>query len=118
MPLPLEPDPRTGAVELSPGQRLSAQILERALRADAAWLWQRIDGGAGLSVRLDEVMWRDGGLGCRLPDRLYTQAPVAGWRALVSDGTREFNYHASADGRWLLCPADRVQPPAPDQMER
>lgn len=118
MPLPLEPDPRTGTVELSPGERLSPQKLERTLRADAAALWQRSDGGAGLSVRLEEVTWRDGALGCRLPDRMYTQAPIAGWRALVSDGAREFSYHASADGRWLLCPAHRVQAPVSDPAVR
>jgi hypothetical protein len=118
MPLPLEPDPRAGTVPLSPGQRPSASELEHALRADAARLWQRSDGGDGLSVRVEAVTWRDGALGCPLPDRLYTQAAVDGWRVVVGDGSRELDYHVSADGRWLLCPANRTQPPLPKPLVR
>lgn len=114
MPLPLEPEPRSGTVVLSPGEMMSAQALERALRKDAASLWQRSDAGAGLIVHLQEVTWRDGALGCPQPDRTYTQALVPGWHARISDGSRQASYHASRSGFWLLCPADRVQPPLPD----
>ena len=109
--MPPEPEPRSGGVKLTPGEPMTAQALERALRADAARDWQRNDGGAGLSVRVEAVTWRNGALGCPLPDRLYTTAHVQGWRAVVSDGPHQATYHASADGRWLLCPADRAEAP-------
>ncbi|MGB2817639.1 MAG: hypothetical protein WBC37_10510 [Burkholderiaceae bacterium] len=115
MPLLVESDPRTGTVELSAGEQLTPQKLERAVRADAAGLWQRTDGGAGLSVRLEGVIWSDGSLGCRVPHRLYTDVPVPGWRAILSDGTRELSYHASSDGRWVLCPAHQAQAPVPER---
>lgn len=118
MPLPLEPEPRSGKVPLSPGERVSAPVLETALRVDAARLWQRSDGGAGLSARAEPVRWGDGALGCPLPDRLYTQAAVAGWRVVVSDGARDLDYHVSADGRWLLCPAGRSQSPLAEPLAR
>ena len=114
LPLPLEPDPRTGAVAMPHGERVTAQVLERAVRTDAASVWTRSDDGVGLSTRVEAVTWRDGALGCPLAGRMYTQMPILGWRVFVSDGSREFVYHASADGRWLLCPPNRVQPPLMD----
>jgi len=109
--MPPEPEPRSGWVELAPGEPMTAPAFERTLRADAARYWQRDDGGAGLSVQVEPVTWRNGALGCPLPDRLYTTAHVPGWRAVVSDGSHRATYHASANGRWLLCPADRTEAP-------
>jgi hypothetical protein len=111
VPISPEPDLRNGRVPLAPGEVMTPQALERALRADAAASWQRQDGGAGLSARIQAVTWRDGALGCPQPDRMYTQALVAGWYALVSDDSRRARYHASRDGHWVLCPDDRAQPP-------
>lgn len=118
MPLPLEPAPRSGRVALAPGEVLTPASLEQALRADAAKLWQRGDAGAGLSLRVQAVTWRDGALGCPQPDRMYTQALVPGWLAVVSDGVRQARYHASRSGFWLECPAQLAQPPLPDEATR
>lgn len=118
MPMPIEPAPRSGTVTLAPGEVMTPQGLERALRADAASLWQRGDDGDGLTVRVQAVTWRDGALGCPQPDRMYTWAPVPGWRALVSDGSRQISYHASRGGFWLLCPSERAQLPLSEDATR
>ncbi len=118
VPVPLEPALRSGKVALAAGEVVAQPALEQALRTDAALLWQRGDGGAGLSVAFQAVTWRDGALGCPQPDRMYTQALVSGWRVLVSDDTRRVSYHASRSGFWLLCPADRSHPPLPDDATR
>jgi len=60
------------------------------------------------------VTWRDGSLGCAEPGRLYTQALVKGYRIRVQAGAALLDYHASNSGRWLYCPAERVEPPLPD----
>lgn len=117
-PVPMMPEPRSGTVILMPGAEAMAPALERAIRADAAHLWQRDDDGVGLLVRMQAVTWRDGALGCPLPDRMYTQATVPGWLVLVTDGTRHATYHANRNGRWLLCPSDLVQRPLPEGATR
>jgi hypothetical protein len=116
--VPLEPALRSGQVALAAGDVMSPAALEQALRADAALLWQRADGGAGLAIAIEAVTWRDGALGCPQPDRLYTQALVPGWRVQVADDARRISYHASRSGFWLLCPAGRAQPPLPDAATR
>lgn len=118
VPLVPEPAPRSGVVPLGPGEAMTPMALEQALRADAARLWQRGDGGAGLVVHVQAVVWRDGALGCPLPDRMYTQAAVPGWRVVVDEGARQAEYHASRSGLWLLCPRDRLQLPLPGDATR
>jgi len=57
------------------------------------------------------VTWSDGSLGC--PDEItkYSQSPVPGFHILIQAGTRQLEYHASADGGLVLCPPDRAMPP-------
>lgn len=116
MPLPRDPEPPGGTIEPRSGEK-TLQALERAIRADAAQRWQRRDGSA-LAVHAEPVTWRDGALGCPSADRMYTQSTVRGWRIVVSDGVRTASYHASAEGRWLLCPPGRIQPAAPETLVR
>ncbi len=114
--LPREPEPRTGQVAGAP--ETMAEAVALAVRVDAAALWQRDDGGKGLSARTEAVIWRDGAIGCPAPDRLYTQAAVPGWRIMVRDEKRVAVYHATQAGKWLLCPADRAQAPVPGDALR
>lgn len=116
MPVPRDPEPRSGHVEVAGG--VTGDAVARAVRIDAARLWGRGDDGAGLSVRTEAVTWRDGAIGCPAPDRVYTQALVPGWRIVVSDGTRVASYHATRRGTWLLCPPDRAQAPLPGDALR
>lgn len=88
-----------------------------AIRADA----ERRGGVPAGQLRVLEtrgVTWRDGALGCPLPDTVYAQALVPGWRLLVVAGGQTLHYHASGDGQWLLCPAEQVQEPLSDETAR
>lgn len=116
MVVPRDAEPRTGQVTGAP--EAMAQAVALAVRTDAAGLWKRDDHGKGLTVRTEVVTWRDGALGCPSSDRMYSQATVPGWRIVVGDAKQVATYHATRTGKWLLCPADRVQAPLPGDTLR
>jgi hypothetical protein len=60
------------------------------------------------------VTWGDGSLGCPEEGMLYSQALVPGYRIRVQARDRVLDYHASRDGRLLLCPEWRSVPPVSD----
>lgn len=85
----------------------------QAARTDAA----RRTGLAPESLELvsaETVSWPDGSLGCPHPGMLYTQALVAGFRIRLRAQATLLDYHASARGALVLCPAERSTDPAPD----
>jgi hypothetical protein len=86
-------------------------VVMRDVLADAR---QRSGDASARIASTESVTWRDGSLGCPQPDRMYTQALVRGWRLRVQAGGQELDYHASARGQWLLCPAGRAVDPVPD----
>lgn len=62
-------------------------------------------------VRAEHVTWRDGSLGCPVPDRSYTQALVDGYRIeLAADGDTYW-YHGASDRPPFRC--DDPREPAP-----
>jgi hypothetical protein len=60
---------------------------------------------------VEEVTWRDAALGCPEPDKMYTQALVAGYRITLQAAGNALDYHADRHGRVLLCPPGRAVPP-------
>ena len=83
-----------------------------AARADAA----RRTGVAAESLLLlsaESVTWSDGSLGCPQPGMMYTQALVPGYRVRLRGPGGEMDYHASARGALVLCPAERAVDPLP-----
>jgi hypothetical protein len=109
---------RAGRVQTAPGQTVTAEALAAAVRADAARMLGLADGGAALQVTAEAVTWSDGSLGCPQPGMMYTQALVPGWRVVVGDGARQWAYHASRAGAWVLCPAGRARGPLPGDALR
>ena len=84
----------------------------KAARADAA----RRTGVAAEALALvsaEPVTWSDGSLGCPQPGRMYTQALVPGYRVRLRGPDGELDYHASARGALVLCPAGRAVGPLP-----
>jgi uncharacterized protein (DUF885 family) len=84
----------------------------QAARTDAA----RRTGVVAESLALisaESVTWSDGSLGCPQPDVLYTQALVPGYRVRLRGPDGEMDYHASARGALVLCPAGRAVDPLP-----
>ncbi len=54
-------------------------------------------------VEQQEVMWRDGSLGCPQPGFLYTQALVDGSRIVLAIGDVTYDYHQGAGRAPFLC---------------
>jgi hypothetical protein len=52
----------------------------------------------------EAVVWSDGSLGCAQPDEVYPQSPVSGYRVLLSDRARRYDYRAAASGFFKRCP--------------
>lgn len=52
--------------------------------------------------RAEEVVWRDGSLGCPQPGQFYTQALVHGYRVTLVAG-EQYHYHANDSGYFFLC---------------
>jgi len=110
----------TACAQVSPpappeGQPMNAvtlQSITEAAVADAA----RQTGLSAAQLRVtaaEPVTWRDGSLGCPQPGMAYTEALVPGFRIRIAAGDRELDYHASARGALVLCPAGRAVDPIP-----
>ena len=95
----------------APAAPVTLDSVVAAARADAA---RRTGLAPAALVLVDAqaVTWSDGSLGCPLPDRMYTQALVAGYRVRLRSPTELLDYHASARGVPVLCPAGRSVEPA------
>jgi len=89
-----------------PGDMFAAMVAEAATVAD-------VDESAVQVVRAEAVTWRDGSMGCPEPGMMYTQALVPGYKVVLSAGGGEYHFHANRSGSYTLCPAERVEEPAP-----
>lgn len=97
------------------GLPAAGYTLDRAVaaaRADAAERTGLAPAALEL-VSADRVTWSDGSLGCPQPGMLYTQALVAGYRVRLRGPSGEMDYHASARGALVLCPAGWAVEPVP-----
>ena len=92
--------------------RIKLEDAVQAARADAA---RRMGVAVEPLVLLsaESVTWSDGSLGCPRPDMMYTQALVPGYRVRLRGPGGEMDYHASARGALVLCPAGRAVDPLP-----
>ena len=66
-------------------------------------------------VQAASVTWNDGSLGCPEPGMFYTQALVDGYQVILEDAGSQYDYHASQNS-FVLCPADRANPPIGDDI--
>ena len=102
-----EDKPVTPAVPAAP---VTLDSVVAAARADAARR-TGIAPGALVLVDAQPITWSDGSLGCPLPGRMYTMALVPGFRVRLRSPTELLDYHASARGGIVLCPAERSVEP-------
>src|SRR5690606_17272985 len=56
-------------------------------------------------LRVEQVTWKDGSLGCPEPGKAYTQALVDGYKVILRHDGRVFFYHAGGEGPIFLCPS-------------
>ena len=112
-PSSLGPSERSGtegpAPSLATGE-VPAAMLQQAI-ADAA-SGAGIDAAAVEVISAEAVTWSDGSLGCPLPDQMYTQALVPGYRVVLDVDGEEMSFHAAEGGEFAYC-AD-PQPPVED----
>jgi hypothetical protein len=92
-----------------PTHGLGDEVL-RAMRADAARR-AGVAASAAQVLSVQPVTWPDASLGCPQPGTSYAQVLVPGWRVQVEAGGTRLDYHAGRRGAWLMCPAQRAQPP-------
>ena len=99
----------------TPTQTTGPFTLDQAIQAAKADASRRTgtDVQALRVAGAENVTWRDGSLGCPDADRMYTQALVPGFRVRLESGGQVLDYHLSARGALLLCPAGRAQDPLP-----
>jgi hypothetical protein len=55
-------------------------------------------------IRFEEVIWRNGSLGCPKPGMMYTQALVNGSLIVLRVQGTEFEYHSGGLGDPFYCP--------------
>lgn len=114
-------EPSNGGSDAAEGDEMTQGKLERmGLESAVDAALQDLAERSGVTpetisvVQAREVTWRNGALGCPEEDMMYTQALVEGFYILLSDGEREYAYHAGRDGKPFFCPADRSQLPPED----
>ena len=87
------------------------------LQAQVDWALQdaaqrtRLDASQLRVALAEAVTWPDGALGCPEPGRQYAQVLVSGYRIRITAGSETLEYHGSARGQVMFCPASRIQPP-------
>jgi hypothetical protein len=94
------------------GIAIPASILRAAL--DDAERRTGAPSGALKVISQEPVVWPDASLGCPRPGVNYTQALVKGYRIRIGTPGGELDFHASATGKLVLCPASRSADPLPD----
>lgn len=95
------------------GESVSARGMQLAVEAALADAERRTTvPKADLKlVSAEVVTWTDGSLGCPSPGVMYTQAMIPGYRIRLRADEANLDYHASARGRLVLCPAGRAVEP-------
>lgn len=77
-------------------------VVDRAASALASEL--RIPRDQVLVLRVDAVEWPDSSLGCPEPGKAYLQVITPGYRAILSAGGREYEYHTNRTDMVVRCP--------------
>ena len=88
-------------------------IVDAAVRDAAPRL--NVDPRAVEIVSAQQVTWSDGSLGCPADGMQYTQALVPGYRVRLRAAGQMLDYHAAANGHFVLCPSERAVEPLADQ---
>ncbi len=110
-PVPTASAPTAAAVATTPAQGAVPQTpaVQQAIADLAARL--SIDPATISVLRVEEVEWPDGSLGCPREDMSYTQALVNGVFIQLEAGGQHYNYHGRTGDEPFLCTSkDEVLP--------
>lgn len=118
-PPPELPEPIPTLEEQMP---VTGEVPQDLLQQMVDDLSQRVDLSAeAVTVhRAEEVVWRDGALGCPEPGQMYTQALVHGYRVTLVAGDQMYDYHANDSGYFFLCdnPSSPLEGPPGGSSDR
>ncbi|MFN2228100.1 MAG: hypothetical protein ACK2UY_17385 [Anaerolineae bacterium] len=116
-PLPTPTDAR--AIRLTPGAKPLPEMVPQVTPAPAtgevpadllAAIVADLAGSGDIAsdqievVRAESVVWADGSLGCPEPGVSYLQVQTHGYRVVLAHGGQTFDYRATEDGYFRLCP--------------
>lgn len=90
------------------GNEVPDELLEKII-ADLVARTNR-DRDAIQVIMAQAVIWSDGSLGCPQPGMFYTQSLIEGYQVRLMIGEREYDYHASESGNFLLCEGQEDSP--------
>jgi hypothetical protein len=84
------------------GAAPSAELLTQVRRDLAERLG--VEEASIETLRVGQVEWSDGSLGCPEPGKAYTEAVEPGYRVVLRAGEQTYEYHTAQD-RFVLCEA-------------
>ena len=89
-----------------------SELLDRLIEQAIQDLAQRLSISAGQIsiIQAREVVWSDSSLGCPQPGMMYLMVLSPGFQIILSDGSREYHYHASQVSPVFYC--ENPSPPA------
>lgn len=61
----------------------------------------------------ESITWPNAALGCPLPDKVYAQGKVTGFRIRLKVNDRVYDYHTDSTGKIVLCLEPEVEPKEP-----
>ena len=93
--------PQTGQLD-----KESAEAADFARRDLAQKL--AVGDSAVAVITFEDIVWRDGSLGCPLPDMMYTQGMVDGYVMQLRVGDEIYNYHGANGRDPFLCDLDVI----------
>jgi hypothetical protein len=67
-----------------------------------------VEASAVELVAYEKIVWRDGSLGCPLPDMMYTQAMVDGYVIQMRVDGQIYSYHGARGRDPFLCETDQI----------
>jgi len=91
---PVRPAPAPDNVETGKIESLAKKVLTEQMR---------IPESAIVLKRFEPVNWPDASLGCPEPGMIYLQVITPGYLLILSDGYRDYEFHADQKGRVVLC---------------
>ena len=96
------PSPTPSEAPIPPGAAQVVQLAKEHLAKDKG-----LDLAKIRVVKVESVEWGDTSLGCPQPGMMYAQVITPGYRVLLSDGTKDYEYHTDTANRVVPCPSPR-----------
>lgn len=92
-----------------PESELTQEPLRNELAQAKTILAKIIADDAVIEVKIvEEILWRNGALGCPKADGIYTQALIKGYRIILIAEDRDYAFHGREKGLPVYCESPGV----------